>query len=153
MKGINRAAALAAGACVAAGLWGCSAAPKARVKEGQMERSMEQQAIGKKFIEAIGIGAADASMTNQTQRMATSRNAAIVGAQHELLSMIKGTRLQGGITVEKAVETDSKLQTTIDETIKGAEILKTEWTKDDGCVVTVRIDKERLQRMMGVQFE
>ncbi len=134
-------------------VWGCSSAPKSRVKEGQLEKSMDQQAIGNKYIEAIGIGAADAAMTNQTQRMATSRNAAVVAAQHEMLSMIKGTRLQGGVTVEKAIETDSKMQTSLDEVIKGGEIVKTEWTKDDGCVVTLRLAKERLQRMMGVQFE
>jgi hypothetical protein len=114
---------------------------------------MDEQMNSKKYLEAIGIGAADAAMTNQTQRMATSRNAAVVAAQHEMLSSIKGTRLQGGITVQKAVETDSKLQSTIDEVIKGAEIVKSEWTKDDGCVVTIRLDKNRLQRMMGVQFE
>ena len=48
------------------------------VKEGQIERTIDQQALGKNYIEAIGIGAADSAMTNQTQRMATSRNAAIV---------------------------------------------------------------------------
>jgi hypothetical protein len=132
---------------------GCSHAPKEKVKNGEMERTMDEQMTGKDYVEAIGIGAADPALTNQTQRLATSRNAAVVAAQHEMLSTIKGTRLQGGITVEKAIETDSKLQTTLDEVIKGAEIVKSEWTKDDGCVVTIRIPKERLQRMMGVQFE
>ena len=133
---------------------GCSHAPKSKVeKNGDLSRAIDEQMSTKTYLEAIGIGAADSQMTNQTQRMATSRNAAVVAAQHEMLSTIKGTRLQGGITVEKAVETDSKLQTTIDEVIKGAEIVKTEWTKDDGCVITIRIPKDRLQRMMGVQFE
>lgn len=132
---------------------GCSHAPESRVKQGDINRSMDEQMNGKDYVEAIGIGAADSSMTNQTQRLATSRNAAIVAAQNEMLTTIKGTRLQGGITVQKAMETDDKLQTTIDEVIKGAEIVKTEWTKDDGCVVTIRIPKDRLQRMMGVQFE
>ena len=147
----RRFSAVAAGVVLAAA---CSSAPKSRVeKGGDMSRTMDEQMVGKKFLEAIGIGAADSAMTNQTQRMATSRNAAVIAAQHEMLSTIKGTRLQGGITVEKAIETNSKLQTSIDEVIKGGEIVKTEWTKDDGCVVTMRLDKERLQRMMGVQFE
>ena len=144
---------LAAAALAAVVLAACSHAPASKVKSGELERTMDEQAIGKNYLEAVGIGAADPAMTNQTQRMATSRNAAIVAAQHELLSMVKGTRLQGGITVQKAIETDSKLQTTLDEVIKGGEIVKTEWTKDDGCVVTLRIAKDRLQRMMGVQFE
>lgn len=134
-----------------AGLWGCSH-NKSYVKNGQIERTMDQEAVQKDKIEAIGIGAADPSMSNQTQRMATSRDAAVVAAQNELLTMVKGTRLEGGITVQKALETDSKLQTSINEVIKGAEVVKTEWTKDDGCLVTLRISKKRLESMMGVKF-
>jgi hypothetical protein len=51
------------------------------------------------------------------------------------------------------METDSKLQSIIDAEIKGAEEVKYEWTGDDGCVVTMRLDKRRLAKMMGVQFE
>ena len=101
----------------------------------------------------VGIGAADSILTNLTQRKATSRNAAVVDGQYRLFSMVKGLKLVGGITVEKAVETDSKLQTIIDAEIKGAEEVKYEWTNDDGCVVTMRLDKKRLERLMGVQFE
>src|SRR5262249_23324338 len=126
---------------------------KSYVKKGEIEKTLDQEAIKKNYIEAIGIGAADASLSNSTQRRATSRNAAIVGAQYEMLSMIKGVELEGGIRVEKAMETDSVLQTKIDEAIKGAEIIKSEWTNDDGCLVTLRLDKKRLQDMMGVKFK
>jgi hypothetical protein len=46
--------------------------------------------------------------------------------------------------VEKAMETDSKLESYLKETIKGAEVIKTEWTNDDGCVVTLQLDKKKL---------
>jgi hypothetical protein len=123
------------------------------VKKGEIDRTLDQEAIQKKYIESVGIGAADATLTNKTQRIATSRNAAIVAAQYEMLSMIKGIELEGGIRVEKAIETDSVLQTKINEAIKGAEIVKSEWTNDDGCLVTLRLDKKRLQEMMGVKFK
>jgi len=125
---------------------------KGYVKDGQINRTIDEESVKKDLIETIGIGAADAALTNQTQRMATSRDAAIVAAQNNLLTMVKGAKLEGGITVEKAIETDSKLQTSISDVIKGAEIIKTEWTKDDGCVVTLRISKKRLETMMGVKF-
>jgi hypothetical protein len=133
-------------------LAGCSN-NKSYVKKGEIERTMDQQAVQKNYIEAVGIGAADQSLTNSTQKRATSRNAAIVAAQYEMLSMIKGVELEGGIRVEKAMETDSVLQTKIDSAIKGAEIVKSEWTNDDGCLVTLRLDKKRLQDMMGVKFK
>src|SRR5437870_3264787 len=100
-------------------LAGCGGT-KSYVKKGEIERTLDQEAIKKNYIEAIGIGAADATLTNSTQRRATSRNAAIVASQYEMLSMIKGLDLEGGIRVEKAVETNSVLQTKIDAAIKGA---------------------------------
>jgi hypothetical protein len=70
-----------------------------------------------------------------------------------MLSMVKGLDLTGGIKVSKAIETDSELQTKIDAAIKGAEIVKSEWTNDDGCLVTLRLDKKRLEEMMGIKFK
>ena len=133
-------------------LVGCGG-KKSYVNKGEIGRELDQEAIKKEYIESIGLGAADSTMTNKTQRMATSRNAAVVAAQYEMLSMIKGIDLEGGIRVEKAVETDSVLQTKIEAAIKGAEIIKTEWTNDDGCVITLRLSKKRLQDMMGVKFK
>jgi hypothetical protein len=114
------------------------------VKKGEIEKTINQQAESSRYIEALGIGAADSTLTNTTQRRATSRDAAIVQAQYEMLSYVKGVQLEGGITVEKAMETDSKLETSLKEMIKGAEIVKNEWTNDDGCVVTLRLDKKKL---------
>lgn len=133
-------------------LAGCGGT-KSYVKKGEIERTLDQEAVTKKNIEAIGIGAADSSLTNSTQRRATSRNAAIVAAQYEMLSMVKGLDLEGGIRVERAIETDSVLQTKIDAAIKGAEVVKTEWTNDDGCIVTLRLPRKRLESMMGVKFK
>ena len=125
----------------------------AYVKKGEIQKTINQEAVAKKYIETIGIGAADSTLTNTTQKRATSRNAAIVAAQYEMLSMVKGIDLEGGITVERAIETDSILQTKIDAAIKGAEIIKSEWTNDEGCLVTLRLDKKRLEQMMGIKFK
>src|SRR5256885_592888 len=121
-------------ACAGLFLVGCGGG-KSYVKKGEIGRELNQEAVQNQYIESIGIGAADATLTNKTQRMATSRNAGIVASQYEMLSMIKGVELEGGIHVSKAIETDSSLQTKIDAAIKGAEIVKTEWTNDDGCVI------------------
>jgi hypothetical protein len=104
-----------------------------------------EQGVTKNYIFARGIGAADQTLENKTQRMATSRNAAIVSAQYNMLSFVKGVSLEGGITVEKAIETDSVLATKIDAVIKGAQVVRTEWTSDDGCVVSLRLAKQALK--------
>ncbi len=131
---------------------GCGGVNK-KVKKGEIINTVTQTSIQKKHFEAIGIGAADPSMKNITQKKATSRNAAIVAAQYEMLSMIKGVKVCGGITVEKSLETGSKMQTVLADMIKGAEIVQTEWTADDGCVVTIRLNKKKAEKALDVKFE
>lgn len=134
-------------------LFGCGGGPRSILKKGELPQTIDQNPTRGAYIESIGIGAADSSLTNQTQRKATSRNAAIVAAQYEMLSMIKGLTLEGGILVSRAIEQDSTLMTRIEAEIKGAEIVKTEWTNDDGCVVTLRLPKRRLEKVLGQKFQ
>ncbi|MDI6782283.1 MAG: hypothetical protein QME49_09315 [bacterium] len=125
-----------------------SCAPKSEfIKNGEIKRTIAPQVVGEKDIMATGIGAADPAIENKTQRLAMSRNAAIVQAQYEMLTIVKGVTLTGGITVANAMETDSLLASKINAEIKGAEIVKTEWTADDGCVVTLKLPKRRLKAM------
>ncbi|MDD5686383.1 MAG: hypothetical protein PHE88_00935 [Elusimicrobia bacterium] len=130
-------------------LYGCASSPdKGTVgKDGEIDREWVEQGITKNFIFARGMGAADQKLENKTQKMATSRNSAIVNAQYNMLSVIKGVNLEGGITVEKAIETDSVLATSINATIKGAQVVRSEWTADDGCVIILRLSKKALKDM------
>ena len=131
---------------------GCGG-PQSRVKKGQVSQVLDQDPAKSGYLESIGIGASDPNLPSDTQRKSLSRDAAIVKAQYEMLSMVKGVQLQGGITVQRAMETDSNLEAKIKETIRGAEILKSEFTADNGCVVTIRLPKKRLEQMMGVKFK
>jgi len=127
--------------------WGCGSTPdKGTVSaKGEIEREWVEEGVTKNYIFARGIGAADQTLENKTQRMATSRNSSIVNAQYNMLSFVKGVNLEGGVTVEKAIETDSVLATKIDSVIKGAQVVRSEWTGDDGCVVVLRLSKKALK--------
>ena len=135
-----------------AALAACSGV-QSRVRDGKVQTTIDQKASRGGQLEAIGIGASDPALATDTQRKALARDAAIVKAQYEMLSMVKGVALEGGITVDRAMETDSSLETKILQTIRGAEIVKSEFTADNGCVVTIRLPKKRLEDMMGVRFE
>ena len=130
-------------------LFACASNPERGVvnKSGEIDKEWTEQGITENFIFSRGIGAADQTLTNTTQRRATSRDSAIVSAQYNMLSLIKGVKLEGGITVEKAMETDSILATSIDATIKGAQVVRSEWTADDGCVIILRLSKKALKEM------
>ena len=133
-----------------AALAGCSGITS-RVRNGQVQNVIDQSPDRATYLESIGIGASDPALPTETQRKALSRDAAIVKAQYEMLSMIKGVELEGGVTVERALETDSSLEARVKATIRGAEILKSEFTADNGCVVTLRLPKRRLETLMGVK--
>lgn len=132
---------------------GCGTGARTNVKKGEIKGTLEGESVKKHYIETIGIGAADQTMENTTQKKATSRNAAIVAAQYEMISIIKGIKIEGGITIEKAMETDSQITTIVNDSVKGGQVIKTEWTSDDGCVVTLRINKKDLEEKIGKKLE
>lgn len=139
--------------CGAALLSAACSGVTSRVKDGKVGMVIDQKPVKGGYIEAIGIGASDPELKTETQRKALARDAAIVKAQYELLSMVKGVTLDGGITVSRALEQDSTLAARLTETIRGAEVLKSEFTADNGCVVTLRLPKDRMERMMGVRLQ
>lgn len=128
---------------------GCSSV-RARLADGKIPDVINEKPEHGAYYEAIGIGAGDPALATATQRRALARDAAIVKAQYELLSLIKGVELDGGYTVSRAISVDSKLATRVHDSIKGARVLKSEFTDDGGCVVTVRLPKEELRRETGL---
>jgi hypothetical protein len=133
-------------------LAGCGGV-QSRVHSGVVDPVLNQDPAHGKYLTAIGIGGSDPDLSSDTQRKALARDAAIVKAQYEMLSMVKGVTLKGGVKVERALETDSTLEASMMEVIRGAEIVKAEFTSDNGCVVTLRLPRSRLEKLMKVQFE
>jgi hypothetical protein len=82
-------------------------------------------------IETVGMGLPDAAITNETQRRATSRDAALVQAQAKMLTILQNT-LSGSAADEE------KLKLGI---LQGAYVVKTEWAADGSCRVTLKIKK------------
>ena len=134
---------LAAAAAAVIVTTGCSGVTS-RVHQGQVGEVIDQKPEQRGYFEAIGIGASDPELATATQRKALARDAAIVKAQYELLSLIKGVTLDGGVTVSQAMEEDSTLSAKVHDMLRGAEVRKTEFTSDGGCVVTLRLPKARL---------
>jgi len=127
----------------------CSGVPS-RLAAGRVPDVLDEKPDHRAYFEAIGIGASDPSLPTDTQRRALARDAAIVQAQYELMSMLKGVELEGGLKVSRAIEVDSTLEARVRDSIRGAEVLKSEFTTDGGCVVTLRLDKARFSEYAGV---
>ena len=106
---------------------------------GTLPGVMEEPGLTKLYLQTIGIGSSDASLP-ATQRKATAREAAIVMAQKEMLSILKGTTIKGNITVERAMEKSSRVEAQVNGLLKGARVIKTEWLKDGSAVVILQLD-------------
>jgi hypothetical protein len=128
---------------------GCSGV-KTRLVGGKLPDVINEKPESRGYFETIGIGAADPALPTETQRRSLARDAAIVKAQYELLAMVKGVELVGGYKVSRAVSVDSFLETRVRDSIRGAEILKSEFTADGGCVVTLRLPKAKLAADTGL---
>lgn len=125
-------------------LVGCSAKASSRVKKGELVRTIDTPEVeSAKYIEFDGIGAADQAVANKTQRMSLSESAARKIAEEKLLAYLKGQQIDANTTVEQAVTTDQRITGIINNTLRGAALVKREWTEDDGCVVVIRLDKKK----------
>lgn len=142
---------LVAAMALAAAMAGCGGGSTA-LKNGELRSTIEAPTQSGDWIEAMGIGAADPALPTSTQRKATSRNAAVVDAQYQLVAKIKGVTIEGGITIEKAMETNSRITASVNNMVKGAEVTKIEWTNDDGCVATVRLNKKAIEKETGLRI-
>lgn len=149
---MNSRSLILASACAGLGavlfLSGCNSVPY-RVHDGKVDTVLEQKTTTGEFFYAIGMGAADPALKSDTQRKALSRDAAIVKAQYEMLAYLKGVTLKGGIKVSRAMEADSTIESNIEQLIKGAEIVRSEYTEDNGCVVTIRLPAEEVYGGVG----
>lgn len=125
-------------------LIGCGNKAKAKSKGGEIQSTIDTpEAETDRYIEFDGIGAADQTLTNTSQRKSLSEAAGRNVAIEKLTAYLKGMKVDATTTVEQAITTDQRIQTVVDTTIRGIATVKREWLNDDGCIVTIRLDKKK----------
>src|SRR3989338_8122024 len=121
---------------LALGTTGCSGKAESRVKKGEIARTIDTpDAETDRYIEFDGIGAADQTLQNKSQKMSLSETAARKVAEEKMLAYLKGQQIDATTTVEQAMSTDQKIIGMISNTLRGAAVVKREWTSDDGCIM------------------
>ena len=132
---------------------GCTGKADSKVKKGEIARVIDSpDAESDRYIEFDGIGAADQTIQNKSQKMSLSESAARKVAEEKMLAYLKGQSIDANTTVEQAVTSNQKIQGIVQQTLRGAMVVKREWTSDDGCVVSLRLDKKKFKdQLMGAQ--
>lgn len=103
----------------------------------------------RRYLRVRGIGSASKEGDDEVRRRAESREAALASARKELLSLIGGLRLAGGITVRDAMVVDSELKSTVDRLVFGSEEYRTEWADNGACVVTLQVERSTVKKMVS----
>lgn len=117
-------------------------------------RSSPQESAGPPdHWEAVGIGAADPTLASDTQRKALSRDAAVVKARYRLRSTLRDAEVEGGGTLEEALHEEPSVEARLDAALADAEIAATAFTEDNGCIVTLRLSKRRVEARLGVRLK
>lgn len=131
---------------VALGPIGCSSKAVSKTKKGEITRTIDTpEAETDRYIEFDGIGAADQTVQNKSQRMSLSETAARKVAEEKMLAYLKGQAIDATTNVEQAITSNQKIQGIVQQTLRGAMVVKREWTNDDGCVLSLRLDKKKFK--------
>jgi hypothetical protein len=125
---------------------GCASLPRAT--QGGKLLDVWSKISDKSYIRTRGVGAVPAGAIGQTARRGVSRNAALLAARYELLSVIKGVKLSGGITVAQLAEKDSLIRELANDLVMGGEEVQSEWLSDDGCVITLELRRATVERLI-----
>ena len=125
---------------------GCAHKAVAKTKKGEINRVIDTPtAETDRYIDFDGIGAADQSVQNKSQRMSLSETAARKVAEEKMLAYLKGQTIDANTTVEQAVTSNQNIKGIVQQTLRGAMVMKREWTNDDGCVLSLRLDKKNFK--------
>lgn len=128
-------------------LSGCASVPRAT--SGGKVLDFWEKVSDKAYIRVRGIGATRPEARGLTARRGASRDAALVAARYQLLSVIKGVKLEGGVTMAQLMERDSLIREIADEVVSGGEEVLVEWLHDDGAVVTLELRRSKVERLIN----
>ncbi len=127
-------------------LSGCHGIDKAVV--GGKLKDLWPQVSDSSFLRVRGVGVPTEKAVGFTRRRGLSRNAALVSARYEMLAVIKGVKVGGGLTVGQLMQTDAKINEVANRIISGAAEVQSEWAADDGCVVTLELKRDLIESLI-----
>ncbi len=112
----------------------------------------ELVAGGGSYFEVAGAGVY-AQPGSDTQRKALARDAAISDARSKLLARVRAAALDDGRTLELAEKADAALEDKIDRLVDSADVVRTEFAPAQGCSVTLRLPKQRIEDALNLKFQ
>ncbi|MEE8425101.1 MAG: hypothetical protein V3S11_04700 [Elusimicrobiota bacterium] len=104
------------------------------------------------FLQVSGTAAPDPKTSSVTQQIALSRDEALADARRRLRRYIAALPLGGGMTAGLRMKKSKEFRRSVEQMIRSAAIVSTEWDDDGTAVVLIRVDKRRINKILGAQF-
>lgn len=154
---MTQAREIAAIVAVALTVSACAHVPRAT--ENGVLKDFWPKISSRDHIRVRGVGAARAQVSGEkakvqalalgtTGRRGQARNAALVAARQQLLAVVSGVKIEGGVTIAQMMEKDSLVRELANDMVQGGEEILTEWTRDSGCVVTIELKRSTVERLI-----
>jgi hypothetical protein len=103
------------------------------------------------FLQVTGIGRPAKQALSQTQERAEARDAALVDAWGRLKAYLESLPHDGAGSVGRASREDKAFAERLEQAIYKAEVVSTRYDGSTAAVV-VRVDKQALIRILGMEF-
>lgn len=131
---------------VALCLCACGSTLKTAVKNGAIAPAFNDTLLTGDYLWVRGFGAANPNHTTDSQRRIMSREAAVAHAYQRASEVLYGANLEANVQVVDAMSAGSTITSGTNGVISQMELVSTEYMKDGGCAVIMRLARERLKK-------
>lgn len=129
-------------------LGACSGARHIVSQTLEPTREWTEQGLTTSYVFAKGIASLNPSVSGSEKRMNAARDAAILNARENMLTLIESSYMGEGLKVSQLVDNDAFLEEQISAVIEqNSRVVRTEWT--ESCHVIIRMPREAL-RSVGI---
>lgn len=106
-----------------------------------------------RVIEATGIGMpAKSAVTFKAMRKSSYKQARSM-AEGQLETIIMGLQSAAGPFLKDILGRDEKKLRLVRKLIQKSQMTRKEWTNDYGCVVTLRLDKSKIENRLSIRLK
>jgi hypothetical protein len=95
------------------------------------------------------MGAPTRTLTNVVQRKESSKRAAILNAQYQILEKFKGSEIKGAAGMKNFETTGMAVAQEVGGIVKGGSIAKVTWDADQNCEIIYEVQSKGLKKKVS----
>jgi len=98
-------------------------------------------------------GAANSKLTNQVARRESSKQAAKMNAQYQVLGKMKGATIEGAAGMSDFESTGIAVSEEVNGVLKGGSVIEAKWDDDDNCEIIYEVKSKGLKKKVTAEWK